>query len=76
MQYLIWGGAAVTLISVAMLGWCVVLALRVRRAGLEEAGLEQAATRAALQKVLIWNMAAIGLAAMGLMAVVTGVILV
>ena len=71
MQYLIWGGAAVTLISVAMLGWCVVLALRVRRAGLDEA-----ATRAALQKVLIWNMAAIGLAAMGLMAVVTGVILV
>ena len=71
MQYLIWGGAAVTLISVAMLGWCVVLALRVRRAALDEA-----ATRAALQKVLIWNMAAIGLAAMGLMAVVTGVILV
>jgi hypothetical protein len=70
MQYMIWGGAVVTLASVAMLGWCVVLAMRVRRAGLDEV-----ATRAALQKVLIWNMAAIAVAALGLMAVVTGVIL-
>ena len=70
MQYMIWGGAVVTLISVAMLGWCVIMALRVRRAGLDEA-----ATKAALQRVLIWNMAAIAVAAIGLMAVVIGVIL-
>ena len=70
MIYVIWGGAAVTLASVAMLGWCVVLAARVRRAGLDEA-----AKRAALQRVLIWNMAALGIAAIGLMAVVIGVIL-
>ena len=71
MEYLIWGGAAVTLASVAMLGWCGVLALRVRRAGLEEAAM-----RAGLQRVLIWNMAALALAGIGLMAVVVGVILV
>ena len=70
MSYLIWGGVAVTLASVVLLGWCVVLAVRVRRGGLPEA-----ATRAALQRVLIWNMAALGIAAIGLMAVVIGVIL-
>lgn len=70
MQYLVWGGAGVTLVSVLMLGWCGILALRVRRAGLDEA-----ATRAGLLRVLVWNMAALGVAALGLMAVVTGVIL-
>jgi len=70
MEYLIWGGTAVTLASVAMLGWCGILALRVRRAGLDEA-----ATRAGLQRVLIWNMGALAVAALGLMAVVVGVIL-
>lgn len=70
MQYMIWGGAVVTLASVFMLGWCVVMAMRVRRAGLDDA-----ATKAALQKVLIWNMAALAVAALGLMAVVIGVIL-
>jgi uncharacterized membrane protein (DUF4010 family) len=70
MHYLIWGGAAVTLVSVIMLGWCVVMALRIRKAGLDET-----ATKAALQRVLIWNMGALAVAGIGLMAVVTGVIL-
>lgn len=70
MAYLVWGGAGVTLLSVAMLGWCVVSALRIRRAGLDDIAM-----RAGLQKVLIWNMAALALAALGLMAVVVGVIL-
>lgn len=70
MQYLIWGGAGVTLASVVMLGWCVVLALRVRRAG-----LDAAATQAGLQRVLVWNMGALAVAGLGLMAVVVGVIL-
>ena len=69
MEYLIWGGAVVTLASVAMLCWCVVLAVRVRRAGLDEVAM-----KAALQRVLIWNMAAVAVAALGLMAVVVGVI--
>lgn len=70
MTYLIWAGSAVTVISVVMLGWCVHLALQVRRAQLDDAG-----TRAALRKVFYWNMGALGVAAIGLMAVLIGVIL-
>ncbi len=70
MDYLIWGGAAVTVASLVMLGWCVVMAVRVRRAGLDEK-----ATQAGLQKVLVWNMGAMAVAGLGLMAVVAGVIL-
>ena len=70
MEYLIWGGAAVTGTSLVMLGWCIVAAVRIRRASLDET-----ATRAGLQKVLVWNMAAMAVAAIGLMAVVAGVIL-
>ena len=70
MGSLVWGGSIVTLISVVMLGWCVVMALRIRKAGSEDAAM-----RAALQRVLVWNMAALALAALGLMAVVVGVVL-
>ena len=70
MTYLIGFGSVVTVISVVMLGWCVYLALQVRRAQLDDAG-----TRAALRKVFYWNMAALGIAAIGLMAVLIGVIL-
>jgi uncharacterized membrane protein YqjE len=70
MVYLVWGGAVLTLASVAMLGWCVVMAMRIRKAGLDDG-----AKRARLQKVLIWNIAALALAAFGLMAVMVGVII-
>ena len=70
MDYLIWGGAAVTVTSLILLGWCVVMAVRIKRAA-----LDQKATQAGLQKVLIWNMGAMAVAGIGLMAVVVGVIL-
>ncbi|MBC7739743.1 MAG: hypothetical protein H7245_21610 [Candidatus Saccharibacteria bacterium] len=70
MQYLIWGGAAVTVASLIMLGWCVVLAVRIRGAALDEK-----AKQAGLQRVLVWNMGAMAVAGIGLMAVVVGVIL-
>ncbi len=70
MQYMIWGGAAVTFIGVLMLMGCVLLAARVRRSGMAED-----AARAALQKVLILNMGGLFVAALGLMAVVVGLIL-
>ena len=71
MQGMIWGGAAVTLIGVVLLIWCIRLAFAVRRS--PTADPEQA--RAALTRVLIWNMAALGIAALGLMVVVMGIIL-
>lgn len=70
MQALIWTGAALTLIGIAGLGFCVLKAIRARRAGLEDAAM-----RAELQKVVTLNMAALGVSALGLMLVITGIAL-
>lgn len=70
MHALIWIGAALTLIGVGGLGYCVVRAMRARKAGLDDAAM-----RAALQKVVVLNMAALGISALGLMLVVAGIAL-
>ena len=70
MEYLIWGGAGVTLVGLAGLIYSAVLVMRARRAGLDDAAL-----RAAMQRALVWNMRALALSALGLMMVVVGVIL-
>jgi uncharacterized membrane protein len=70
MQALIWAGAALTLIGLAGLAYCILRATRARRAG-----LEQAEMRAELQRVVAINMGALGLSALGLAMVVTGILL-
>ena len=70
MQYLIWAGALVSLIGVAGLAYCVVRALRARRAGLSDEAM-----RAELQRVVLINMMALGVSALGLMMVVLGIFL-
>lgn len=70
MEYLIWIGAAIALAGVAGLVWCIILALRARRAGLSDDEL-----RARLQHVVVLNMAALGVSALGLMCVVAGILL-
>ncbi len=70
MQALIWIGAAFALAGVAGLVWCILLALRARRSGLEDDAM-----RAELQRVVVLNMAALGVSALGLMCVVAGIIL-
>lgn len=70
MDWLIWIGAAIALAGVAGLVWCIVLALRARRAGLPDDAL-----RARLQQVVVLNMAALGVSALGLMCVVAGILL-
>lgn len=70
MEALVWIGAIVSLIGVAGLGWCVVMALRARNSGLPEADM-----RTALQKVVVFNMGALGVSALGLMLVVLGIFL-
>jgi len=70
MQAMIWAGAAMTLIGVGGLGYCVILAIRARRSGLEDAAM-----RASLQRVVVLNMAALGVSALGLMLVVLGIFL-
>lgn len=68
MDWLIWIGAALTLLGVAGLVWCIVLAMRAKRAGLPDAEM-----RIALQRVVVLNMAALAVSGLGLMCVVFGV---
>ena len=70
MAVVIWSGAALTLVGVAGLFWCILLALRAKRSGLDEAAM-----KAALQRVVALNLGALALSGLGLMLVVVGVIL-
>lgn len=70
MGLLIWIGAALTLAGIAGLVWCIVLAMRLRNAGLPDDAL-----RARLQRVVLLNLGALGVSALGLMAVVMGIAL-
>ncbi|WGV16824.1 hypothetical protein [Fuscovulum ytuae] len=70
MDYMIWGGAALTLLGVAGLLWCVVLGVQAKRAALPETEV-----KARLQRVIALNLGALAISALGLMAVIFGVIL-
>jgi hypothetical protein len=70
MAAVIWMGAAMALLGVAGLIWCVMLALRAKRDGLTGAAMQ-----ARLQRVVALNMGALAVSALGLMMVVVGVIL-
>ena len=70
METLIWIGALVTLLGLAGLVWCVLIALRAKRAGLDENAM-----KSRLQRVVAINMAALFLSAIGLMMVVVGILL-
>ncbi|PLL13378.1 hypothetical protein C0V75_08330 [Tabrizicola sp. TH137] len=70
MDYVIWGGAALTMLGVAGLMWCVVLGVRAKRSGLPDAEV-----KAQLARVVAINLAALAISALGLMAVIFGVIL-
>ncbi len=69
-EILIWGGALLSLLGVAGLIWCILLALRVRKSGLPDDQMRQR-----LQKVVTINLAALALSFLGLMLVLVGVIL-
>ncbi|AWD20950.1 hypothetical protein [Pseudogemmobacter blasticus] len=70
MQMLVWAGALVSLCGIAGLVYCVLRALKARRAGLTDDAM-----RAELQRVVVINMGALALSALGLMLVVTGLFL-
>lgn len=67
---LIWGGAALTLVGVALLIWCIVTVARARRAGLSDATLKDR-----MRRVLAINMVALVASTIGLMSVVLGIFL-
>jgi hypothetical protein len=70
MDWLISIGTLFTLAGVAALIWCVIDAMRARRAGLTDDQL-----RARLQRVVTVNIAALGASALGLAMVVAGIVL-
>ena len=70
MTALIWIGAVLTLAGLGGLAWCVLVALRARREGLEGEAME-----ARLRQLVALNLGALAVSAIGLMLVVTGVIL-
>jgi len=70
MQFLVWGGAAVTVCGLLGLIWSIVLVVRARKTSSDDAAL-----RSAMQGALVWNLGALSLSALGLMAVVLGVFL-
>ncbi|WP_186766540.1 hypothetical protein [Puniceibacterium confluentis] len=70
MDSLIWSGAALSMLGLAGLVWCIVKVARARRAGLSDEAL-----RGAVQKVLPWNFGALGLSVIGLMMVILGIFL-
>ena len=70
MGALIWTGAAVSLLGVAGLIWCIAAVARAKRANLSDDDL-----RATLKRVLPMNLGALLLSALGLMMVVVGIVL-
>jgi len=70
MEMLIWIGAAISLVGVAGLIWCVMAAARARRENLDETAMQKR-----LQILVAWNMAALAVSAIGLMMVVIGILL-
>ena len=70
MATLVWIGAAVSLLGVAALGWCIFYVFRLRKAGLDDATM-----RARMQKAVLINFAALAVSTLGLMMVVLGIFL-
>ena len=70
MQFVVWFGAALTLVGLGMLVWCIVSVAKARRAGLSDEAL-----KARLQKIVALNMGALAVSGLGLMAVVVGILL-
>ena len=70
MQILIWVGATLTLLGVALLFWCVLQVMRARRDAKSDDEL-----RARMQKAVALNLGALGLSVLGLMIVVLGIFL-
>ncbi|SEN85590.1 hypothetical protein [Palleronia pelagia] len=70
MQSLIIGGAIVALLGLLGLVYCIVAALKARRAGLSDDAL-----RARLQRLVAWNLGSLMLSMIGLGMVVAGIFL-
>ena len=69
-EMMIWVGAAISIVGLAGIVWCILRVAKARRAKLDDAAM-----RAVLQSVIPMNMGALFLSVTGLMLVAVGVIL-
>jgi hypothetical protein len=69
-EAMVWIGAVLTAAGLGGLAWCIGVALRAKRAGLEGAAME-----ARLRGLVAVNLGALAVSALGLMLVVLGVVL-
>lgn len=69
-EIMIWVGAALSLLGLCGLVWCILRVARARRAGLDDQAM-----REAVASVLPMNLGSLFLSVIGLMLVVVGVIL-
>ena len=67
-EFIIWGGAALSLAGLAGLVWCILRVMKARKANLSDDEL-----RAEVQSVLPWNLASLFLSVIGLMMVILGI---
>lgn len=67
---LIWGGAALSVIGLVGLIWCIIKVWRARAARLDDADM-----RAVMARVLPLNLAALFVSVIGLMLVIVGIFL-
>ncbi len=70
MEMLIWTGAAVSLLGMAGIIYCVVAVSRAKRQQLDDETM-----RAKLQKVVAWNLGSLAVSSLGLMMVILGIFL-
>lgn len=70
MTWLVWTGTVLALLGLGLVIYCIIRAIRLRGAGLDDAELRQK-----LQRVVAINMGALLLSALGLMSVVFAVML-
>lgn len=70
LEWIIWTGAAFSLIGLAGLIWCIFRVARAKRANLDDDAM-----RAVLKSAIPINMGALFLSAIGLMMVVLGIFL-
>ncbi|MCE5974815.1 hypothetical protein LZA78_15105 [Sinirhodobacter sp. WL0062] len=70
MDYLIWAGAAVSLVGLAGIVWCILSVSRAKRDGLDDEAL-----RKRLQSIVGINLGALFVSVIGLMMVVLGIML-
>lgn len=70
MELLIWIGAAISLMGVIGIAWCVWIVLKAKRANLPED-----AFKARMQRAVALNLGALMVSMIGLMMVVVGIVL-